>query len=64
MEVRLSRFGVGGGWEVVGKSYAAPRAGDGIDPGHVELCVARLWMNLYVGSSPSCDERHPARQIF
>jgi hypothetical protein len=26
------------------KSYAAPRAGDGIDFGHIELCVARLFI--------------------
>jgi hypothetical protein len=25
------------------KSYAAPRAGDGIDSGHIELSVARLF---------------------
>ncbi len=29
--------------EMGGKSYAAPRAGDGIDFGHIDLCVARLF---------------------
>ena len=30
-----------GGWW---KRYAAPRAGDGIDSGHIELSVARLFI--------------------
>ena len=53
-------MGFGGGL----KSHAAPLPGDGIDRGHIELCIARLMINVYRGFEEVCDRDHAASKIF